>query len=116
MIAGAVTVRLTKVAGHNWSVDGGDNLGQSDAAGVFGQNVATTDAPLRANEAYALQAEQNLFEVGLGESSALGEVTDRNRVVEVVTEREAQQRSAGVVTSGRHLHAQSLPVASEFAS
>ena len=45
--------------------------------GGAGQHVAAAHAPLGAHEPGALQREQDLLEVGLGEAGALGDVADR---------------------------------------
>ena len=47
--------------------------------GRAGQHVAAAHAPLRPHQAGALQGEQDLLEVGLGEAGALGDVADRRR-------------------------------------
>ena len=75
------------------------------SAGGAGQHVAAADAPLRAHQAGALEGEQDLLEVGLGEAGALGDVAHRRRACLVGVQREREQRPAGVVTPRRHLHA-----------
>ena len=77
VVAGPVLVGFAEVAGVDRPVDGGDDLGQGDGLGGPGEHVAAPDASLGAHEAHALQAEQDLLEVGLGESGALGEVAHR---------------------------------------
>ncbi len=104
VVTGAVTVGLAKVTGDDRTIDGRHDLGQGDIAGVLGQNVATADAPLGAHEADALEAQQDLLEVRLGESSAFGEVANGHGGLEVVAQGEAQKGSAGVITSGGDLH------------
>jgi hypothetical protein len=74
VITGPVAVWFAKVASHNGSIDSGHDFGQGDGGGFASQNVATADATLGADEAHAFQAQQDLLEVGLGESGALSEV------------------------------------------
>ena len=90
-------------------VDRGDDLGQGDALGRPRQHVAPAHAALGAHEADALQAQEDLFEVRLGQSGSLGEVAHRGRHRQVRAEGEAQQRSAGVVAPGRNSHRFTLP-------
>ncbi len=103
VVARAVRVRLAEVAGHDRSVDRGDDLAERDLLRSTREHVATADAALGANEPGALQCQQNLFEIRLGESGAFGDVT-HGRGPDVVVQREAQQRPAGVITPRRHLH------------
>jgi hypothetical protein len=74
VVAGAVLVGLTEVAGGDGSVDGGDDLRQGDLLGWAGQDVAATDAPLGADEAGTLEGQEDLLEVGLGQAGALGDI------------------------------------------
>jgi hypothetical protein len=90
VIAGPVTVRFAKVAGHDWPIDCGHDFSQCDGFGIASQNVATPDTTLGADEADAFQSEQDLFEVGLGESGAFSEVAHRDWEIEIVTKSEAQ--------------------------
>ena len=77
VVAGAAGVGLAEVAGHDRAVDRRDDLGQGDLLGRAGEHVAAADAPLGADEAGALQGQQDLLEVGLGEAGALGDVAHR---------------------------------------
>ena len=77
VVAGAVGVGLAEVAGHDRAVDGADDLGEADLLRVAGQDVAAADAPLRAHQTGALEGEEDLLEVRLGEARALGDVADR---------------------------------------
>ena len=74
------------------------------SARVAGEHVAAADAALRPHEPGALEGEQDLLEVGLGEAGALGDVAHRGRALLVGVQRQREQRPAGVVTSGRDLH------------
>jgi hypothetical protein len=76
VVTGPIAVRLTKVAGDNWTINGGHYFGQCDAGSISGQYVASTDTSLGANQANALETEQDLFQIGLGESRALRQVTN----------------------------------------
>ena len=104
VVAGAVLVRLAEVADDDGPVDRADDLGEGDLLRRPGEHVAAAHAPLRAHQAGALEGQEDLLEVGLGEARALGDVAHRGgRRARVQGER--QQRPAGVVTPGRHLHA-----------
>ena len=56
MVAGSVLVRFAEITGDNWTIDGGDDLGQGNVTGRTGENVAATYPPLRSNESHTLQA------------------------------------------------------------
>ena len=73
--------------------------------GGAGQHVAAADAALGAHQPGALEGEQDLLEVRLGQAGALGDVAHRRRSRLVGVQGERQQRPAGVVTSGRDPHA-----------
>ena len=77
---------------------------QADLLRVPGQHVAAADAALGAHQAGALQREQDLLEVRLGQAGALGDVAHRRRPVVVGVQGERQQRPAGVVAPGRDPH------------
>ena len=64
------------------------------SAGGAGQHVAAADAPLGAHEPGALEGEQDLLQVGLGEAGALGDVAHRRGARLVGVQRERQQRPA----------------------
>ena len=68
------------------------------SSGRAGQHVAAADAPLGAHQPGALEGEQDLLQVRLGEAGALGDVAHRRRPVGVGVEGQRQQRPAGVVT------------------
>ena len=103
VVAGAVRVGLSEVAGGDGAVDGGHDLGQGDLLGRAGQHVSAADASLGADEAGALQGQEDLLEVGLGQAGPLGDVPDRGRCLGPV-EGQREQRPAGVVTSRRDPH------------
>ena len=88
VVAGAVLVRLAEVAEGDRSVDGRHDLGQPDLLGRSGEDVAATDATLGSHQPGTLQGEEDLFEVRLGECSALGDVADRRGSRLVVVQRQ----------------------------
>ncbi len=104
VVAGPVLVGEPEVTGHDGPVDRGDDLGQGDLLGWPGQHVAAADPPLGTDQAGALQGQQDLLEVGLGQAGALGDVPDRGGALPVRVEGQRQQRPAGIVTSSRYLH------------
>jgi hypothetical protein len=104
VVAGAVLVGLAEVAHGDRAVDRAHDVGQRDRGGLAGEHVAAADAPLGPDEAGALEGEQDLLQVGLGEPGALRDVPDRRGTGAAAVERQGQQRSTGVVTPGRHLH------------
>ena len=77
---------------------------QADVRRRAGQHVAAADAALGAHQPGALQRQQDLLEVRLGEPGALGDVAHRRRARLVGVQGERQQRPAGVVTLGRDAH------------
>ena len=90
VVTSPVTVGLTEVTGDDWSINCGHNFGQSNGRRVPREDVAATDATLGANQANTLKAEQDLFEVRLGEARALSEVANRDRQFQVASKSEAQ--------------------------
>ena len=104
VVAAAVGVRLAEVAGDDRTVDGADDLAEQDLRGFARQDVAAADATLGTHDACALQCEQDLLEVGLGESGAVGDLAHRRGCSTIAVEGERQERAAGVVTAGRNLH------------
>ena len=104
VVAGPVLVGLAEVADRDRTVDGGDDLGQADLLGRAGEHVAAPDPALGAHQPGALEREQDLLEVGLGEPGALGDVAHRRGPGLVGVQGERQQRPAGVVAPGRHPH------------
>ena len=79
VVARAVLVRLAEVADGDGPVDRADDVAEGDRAGLAGQHVAAAHAPLRAHQAGALEREEDLLEVGLGQARALGDVAHRGR-------------------------------------
>jgi hypothetical protein len=89
VVASVIFVGGAKVAGHDWPVYGRHNFPQSQVIWWSGQDVAATDAPLGRDNTGTLQGEQNLLQVGLGEASSLGDVTDRSGSGVLVVQGEA---------------------------
>ncbi len=90
---------FTEVAQGDGPVDCSQDRRQGDVGGVLSQDVPATDAPLGSHQARALERQQDLLEVGLGEPRALGDVADRCGPGDVEMQRQRQQRPAGVVAS-----------------
>jgi hypothetical protein len=75
---------FTEIARDDRTVDRGDDLGQGDRFGRAREHVTATHATFGADESHALQTQQNLLQIGLGQSRALGEVAYRRRRREIV--------------------------------
>ena len=80
-----------------------------DLVGVAGEHVAAADAPLGAHQPGALERQQDLLEVGLGEAGALGDVAHRGGAVA----RRGARATAGL---GRRSHLGSTPSWSSHAT
>lgn len=80
VIARAVLVRFAEIAGDDGPVNRAHNLTQGDLLGRPSQDVATPDPSLGTHQTGALQGEENLLEVGLGQTGALGDVANRRRL------------------------------------
>ena len=109
VVAGPARVGLPEVARHDGAVDGRDDLGEGDVLGRPRQHVAAPDATLGAHEAGPLQGEQDLLQVGLGKSRAVGDVAHRGRRALGTAQGEGEQGPAGIVATRGHLHASMLP-------
>ncbi len=77
MVTRSILMRLTEVSGGDRSIHGSDDLRQRYGLCGSSEHIAAPNASFRAHEPDSLQAEQDLLEVGLGESGALGEVAHR---------------------------------------
>lgn len=104
VVTGPIAVRLAKVTGHNGPVHGGDNFGQGDVVGVAGQDVPTANTSLGTYEADALQDQENLLEIRLGETRSRSQISHRSGREGGFVERERQQRATGVITASGNLH------------
>ncbi len=104
MIARAVLVGVAEVASLNRAVNRSDDLRQADLVGGTGKQVSAANATLGLDQPCAFEREQDLLQIWLGEPGAFCDVPDRLWSERVDMERHGQQRSAGVVTSGRDLH------------
>ena len=85
MVAGTVLVRFTEVAEGDRAVGCRDDVRESDLLWALGEDVTATDATLGLHESRALQHEQDLLEIGLGEPGSCSDVAHgrRTRVVTV---------------------------------
>ena len=92
----AVTLAVVVLAHQRGerAVDRGEDVGERDLLGRAGEHVAAADAALRAHEAGALHREQDLLEVGLGETGALGDLLHRRRPLRAVQRERQQARAA----------------------
>jgi len=79
MIAGSVGVRVTEVAQDNRTVDGSEDFSQVDLGRRASEHITAADASFGSNEAGALEGQQNLLQVRLGEAGALGYVSHGGR-------------------------------------
>lgn len=99
VVTGAVTVRLAKITSDDRTVDRGHDLGERDRFGVSSEDIAASDTALGPDQSHALETEQDLLEVRLGESGALGEVPYRGWRGLVFSEGQTEQRPACVVAT-----------------
>jgi RluA family pseudouridine synthase len=104
VVAGAVLVRLAEVAERDGSVHGAHDVGQADLRRRSGEDVAPTHAALGAHQTGALQREEDLLQVRLGEAGAFGDVPHGGGTAGVGVQRERQQGPARIVTSRGHPH------------
>lgn len=79
VVAGTVLVWLTEVAEGDRSVCCRDDVREADLFGTLGEHVTTADATLGLHESGAFQDEEDLFEIGLGESGSRGDVAHGGR-------------------------------------
>ena len=75
VVARTVLVRLPEVAKGDRAIGCGDDVREANVFRALGEHVSATDAALGLDESRAFQDEENLFEVGLGETSSGGNVT-----------------------------------------
>ena len=99
-----VLVGLSEITQGDRSVDGRDDLGHPDVCGVLGQHIAAADAALRLDQPGSLEGQQDLLQIGLGESRAFGDVPDRGRCARVGVEGERQKGPTGIVATRRNSH------------
>ncbi len=79
VVAGAVLVRFTEIAECDRSVNGSDDLAQADVLWGTCKGVAASDASFGLDQTGAFEGQEDLFEVGLRQCRALGNVLDRGR-------------------------------------
>ena len=104
VVTGTVLVRQAKVAGDDRSVDRRDDRAQGDLLWRACQDVAAADAALGADQASAFQRQEDLLQIGLGESGSLRDVTHRGWAALLLTQCQREQRPTGVVAASRYLH------------
>jgi hypothetical protein len=104
VVTGPILMGLAKVTGGDWSIDRGHDFCQSDGLCGAGEHVTAAHTALGAYETDALQAQENLFEVGLGESGSFGQVANRGGLAVIVAKGQAEQRPAGVVAPCGYSH------------
>ena len=103
VVAGAILVGQAEIPGHDRAVDGADDLAERDLFRRAGQDVTAPDAALGADEPGTFQREQDLLQIGLGETGPLGDVADRGRR-ELLAQGQGEQGAACIVPTRRYLH------------
>ena len=104
VVARPVLMGFTEVAEGDGSIDGGDDLVQVYVAGRASQCVAPADAALGLHESRALQGQQDLLEVRLGETRSFRDVAHRGGAGRIGVEGQRQEGPTGIVPSGRNAH------------
>lgn len=105
VIARAVGMRFTKITKGDRTINCGHNFGQPDLAGWSCKHVAATHAAFALHEARALQGEQDLLQIWLGESCSFGDVAHTGWAGGLLMQGQGQQRPTCIVTTGRYAHA-----------
>jgi hypothetical protein len=77
VIACAVLVRLSKIAKRDWAISCRNDLRKQDVLRRSSEHVPATDAALGLHESGALEDEQDLFEIRLGQTCSRSDVTYR---------------------------------------
>ncbi len=103
VVACTVLMGFAKVAHHDGAIYRAHDLGQRDLIGWAGQYVPAAHPAFGTNQPGALEGQEDLLEVRLGEHGPIRDVSDRcGCAIGVHGERE--QCPACVVTTSRHLH------------
>ena len=97
-------MRFAEITDGDGTVDRRDDLRELDVFGLTGECVSTSDTPLGPNQTGSLEGEQDLFEVGLGETGSLRDVAHRRRTRLRLVEGQAQQSPTRIITPGRNTH------------
>jgi hypothetical protein len=105
MVTRAVLMRCAEIAEGDRAVDRRHNFRQPDLLRRSSEYVTPTDTALGAHEPGALQRQQNLLEVRLGECGALCDVSNRRRPGALAMQRKRQQCPTGIVPTSRYTHA-----------
>lgn len=104
MVAGSVLVGFAEITESDGPVDGRDDLGETNVARWTSQGVAAADPALGTDQTGALEGQEDLFEIGLGEAGAFGDVLHRSRSRISRVQSQRQKGATGIVPSGRHSH------------
>jgi len=88
VVARPVLMGLAEIARRDGPVDGAHDRAERDLGRVAGQHVAAADASLGADQTSALEGEQDLLEVGLGEPGALSDVANRRGPLGIAVQRQ----------------------------
>lgn len=104
VVARAVLMGFTEVADGYRAIDGRHDLGKRDVLRFGSEDVAAADTAFGANDARPFEGQEDLLQVRLGESRALGDVTHRGGGRGAVVEGQREQRTTRIVTPGRDLH------------
>ena len=104
VVARAVLMGLSEITERDGAVDGRDDLGETDLGGRSGEHVTATDAALGANEPRTLQREEDLLQVGLGESGPFGDVAHGGRPGVLAVKGEREEGPTGIVTPSGDAH------------
>ena len=79
VVAGTVLMWLAEVSDDDRAVDRTHYLAEGDLLRQPGEDVPAPHAPLGADEAGALERQQDLLQIGLRKACPLGDVPDRRR-------------------------------------
>lgn len=103
VVACSVLMRCAEVAQCDRSIDRRDDLGEANLRRRSCERVSAADSSFGFHQSSTLEREQDLFQVGLGQGSALGDVANRGRTGTFV-ERERQQGPTRIITPCRNPH------------
>jgi hypothetical protein len=110
VVAGAVLVGFAEIACDDRSLYGAHDLAQGYLSRGPGEDVPPTDTPLRAHQPGALQSEENLLQVGLGQPGALCDVAHGRGLRLAGVKCKRQQSPARVIAPGGYLHLSIVPL------
>jgi len=90
-------------------VDGGDDIGHGDLAGVAAQAVAAAGATGAVHQALLAQLGEQLLQIGKGNPLALGDVGQRDGAI-VIVQRQIEHGGNRVATFGCQSHCNTLSI------